>query len=795
MLRNLLRNGIFWIVVIGAALVLAQVIATIKTAVDVEERLTRIVTTLEPLKAGDLVDAKARQEVVSLRVQNELRGLLWNNLVIATGPMITAFVALVGALLGLRNYLDTRKKESADRAVAVAREQHEREKARLDRAAAELKEAIDRLVDAAQPLKRMAGIVGLQHFFSADMREYHVRALTALAMAARSETDPRVQESIRIAFEQAVNNVDEVVLQQVWQQFATYQVSLRGVHFVGRAMRALDFRDAQLEDAEFERCDLSGARFTAALLKGATFRKCTLHDVDFSYADFAGAGLPGSTLKGATLAHARVLQLDLAGADLTGARFDVDALPWELVRNWRNATFDPGIKERLLERYGPQPQGPKVLMLMWEIPPLVAGGSWTACYHLVRNLRRRGADVTVVVPWNQESILDTPPFGAEVEVVALGIEPPLATPSPYGGTPPWSPYGSVYGAAGPGYGAPAWSPYGRVAAAASPYGVTAPYLAGGPYGTASSAYGATQGRATSSTVLRLMDEYRRALTRLLRDRPCEVIHAHDWVTFEAAGAVAKQFGKPWVAHFHSIETERRAQAPDPIIERIERSAAATATALVAPSAVTAARIAHRYGVDAARVRVVPNALSVEHIAPAQLGSFQSMRAVFVGRLTPQKAPERFGEVARRVRAQLSNAQFWVFGSGEDLPQLREAGVWIRGPVDWPLRSTAYADASVVLLPSRAEPFGMVVLEAMQHRVPVVYPQDSGAAEVLESGIALPADDVERMAAQLQRLFTDRAYWEDVAQAQADEIAAYPQRGYELRIVELWNEIASVATKP
>jgi hypothetical protein len=75
---------------------------------------------------------------------------------------------------------------------------------------------------------------------------------------------------------------------------------------------------------------------------------------------------------------------------------------------------------------------------MWETPPLIAGGTWTACYHLVRNLRRRGAHVTVVVPWDRSIILRNP-FGSEVPMVVLGIVPPDDTGSAYGeATPAWS---------------------------------------------------------------------------------------------------------------------------------------------------------------------------------------------------------------------------------------------------------------------------------------------------------------------------------------------------------------------
>ena len=67
-----------------------------------------------------------------------------------------------------------------------------------------------------------------------------------------------------------------------------------------------------------------------------------------------------------------------------------------------------------------------------EMPPnFVAGGTWTACYHLVRKLRQRGANVTLVAPWRRDEIADTP-FGIDVPIVGLDIVPPAQDPSPYG---------------------------------------------------------------------------------------------------------------------------------------------------------------------------------------------------------------------------------------------------------------------------------------------------------------------------------------------------------------------------
>jgi glycosyltransferase involved in cell wall biosynthesis len=794
-LKRIFQSTLFWIVIIGGLLVAAQVIATIKTAGEVEDRLKDIAQNLEPLKDKDLADAKTRQEVVNLRIQNEMRGFLWNSLLIATGPMIAAFSAVVAGLIGLRKYFDERRKENEDRAEAQRKEQEAREKARLDRAATELKEAMDRLIDAEQPLRRMAGIVGLQHFLSAQMKDYHLRALNALAMIARSESrrrspDAGVEDSIRIALQNAAGTVDEAVLQQVWQQFAGYAINLRGLRLTGRRLRGLDFRDAQLEDAEFEQCDLSGVRFRATLLKGARFHDCTLHDVDFSFADLAGASFKDSRLSGATLTDAKVLQLDVSGADLRGANLDPDSVPWELVSNWRDALFDQGLAQRLTARYGPKPRGPRVLMLMWEIPPLVAGGTWTASYHLVRNLRRQGADLTVAVPWDRASILDTPPFGCEVEVVPLGIKPPRLRVSPYGGTAESSPaHAAIYGenAFTP------WSPYSETAPLlASAYQGASLYGTTGAFGTAYASYSSLRGRLNSSMALRLMDEYSRALGRFVEAHSYDVIHAHDWVTFEAAATIARQSNRPWIAHFHSIESERRAELPDPIIERIEREATQIATQIIAPSTITAARIAQRYGVDLSQIAIVPNPLSQENVPPAQLGSSHTMRIVFVGRLTHQKGPDRFAEVARRVRATVPEAEFWAFGTGEDAQMLRDAGISVKGPLDWQARSHAYADASAIVMPSRAEPFGMVVLEAMQHRVPILYPKDCGAAEVLSAGIPVKANDIEAMSLAVQRLLKDRLYWEETAQAEAEEIAIYPGRGYERRVMALWDAARSSA---
>jgi len=97
--------------------------------------------------------------------------------------------------------------------------------------------------------------------------------------------------------------------------------------------------------------------------------------------------------------------------------------------------------------------------------------------------------------------------------------------------------------------------------------------------------------------------------------------------------------------------------------------------------------------------------------------------------------------------------------------------------------------------SRAEPFGMVILEAMQHNVPVLYAAGCGAAEVLESGVPIDPENAADSAALLVHLLDDWLAWERTVEAQSREIRAYPKRGYEQELLHIWNETVAARRTP
>jgi glycosyltransferase involved in cell wall biosynthesis len=144
----------------------------------------------------------------------------------------------------------------------------------------------------------------------------------------------------------------------------------------------------------------------------------------------------------------------------------------------------------------------------------------------------------------------------------------------------------------------------------------------------------------------------------------------------------------------------------------------------------------------------------------------------VGRLSYFKGID----ILLRAVAQVPEMFLHVVGDGECRAALeslaRELGIESRvrfaGRIDMDATGTAalqaaYADADVFCLPStdRAESFGIVLLEAMRARLPIIASAipGSGVNHVVQAdvtGLLVPPGDVAALAAALRRLAADPA---------------------------------------
>ena len=174
-----------------------------------------------------------------------------------------------------------------------------------------------------------------------------------------------------------------------------------------------------------------------------------------------------------------------------------------------------------------------------------------------------------------------------------------------------------------------------------------------------------------------------------------------------------------------------------------------------------------HGVAPGRVRVIENFLPVSRAAAApRRARFDApgiRRIIVVSRLDPIKRVDLLMEAFDR-HPELSKLPTKILGTGSDEGHLREraqlfnpniAFVGFSASADVELASS---DLLVHLCP--AEPFGLVILEAMAARVPVLVPSTGGAASLVSdghSGFHFNADDPDSLAERLKELMQAPAH--------------------------------------
>lgn len=248
----------------------------------------------------------------------------------------------------------------------------------------------------------------------------------------------------------------------------------------------------------------------------------------------------------------------------------------------------------------------------------------------------------------------------------------------------------------------------------------------------------------------------------------DVVHAHDWMTFPAAAAWSRKSGRPWVAHVHSLEVDRSGHCAVAAIRDIEAAGLRSATAVIAVSHHTARRCEEIYGVDRSKIHVVHNGIDAVESWRQETGA---PRVSFIGRLTWQKAPDDFVDIAARVAVELPEAKFTMAGQGEMqdalMARIERHGISDRFELPGFLgRAGVQALLSrtdVLCMPSREEPFGLVALEAASFGVPAVISSHAGVGEILPSARHVRAGDVEGFAGRIWGLLADPVWRGELGQ--------------------------------
>ena len=256
-----------------------------------------------------------------------------------------------------------------------------------------------------------------------------------------------------------------------------------------------------------------------------------------------------------------------------------------------------------------------------------------------------------------------------------------------------------------------------------------------------------------------------------------VVHAHDWLAANAMIWMQQGRRRKGILTIHSTEYGRCGNSfHGGLSERIryqEHAGCDCAERVIAVSNATKNEIQSMYHVPGWKISTIYNAVNVSNfdgwIEPAEVKRRYGIGPVdptvlFVGRLVPQKGPDLLVETIPSILKYYPRAKFLFAGEGAlrkpvelRAQQLgvahatRFAGFQVNGAL-----ADLYKACDVVCVPSRNEPFGIVILEAWSAGKPVVCTKNGGPEEFVShnvNGLKVHANP-DSIAWGLGTLFTD-----------------------------------------
>jgi glycogen(starch) synthase len=300
-----------------------------------------------------------------------------------------------------------------------------------------------------------------------------------------------------------------------------------------------------------------------------------------------------------------------------------------------------------------------------------------------------------------------------------------------------------------------------------------------------------------------------AIAAKLEDK-IDVFHAHDWLVATAGIGLKHVFRKPLLVTMHSTEIGRRDglhTSTEHMIHETEAWLTYEAWRVICCSDYMVQHVKWAFGLPSDKLAMVPNGVYphvYDGLEKQDLSEFRAKFALptekivlYVGRLVYEKGIHILINAVPRV-LQKADAKFVIVGSGYMQEQLSnivksmglEHKVLFTGFVDEEnlLKLQKIADVSVV--PSLFEPFGIVALEAMAAKSPVIVSDTGGLSEIVDhdvTGVKAYPNNADSLAWCITKILLDDGYRKRLREAAYkkilekydwDKIALQTRRMYE-----------------
>lgn len=279
-----------------------------------------------------------------------------------------------------------------------------------------------------------------------------------------------------------------------------------------------------------------------------------------------------------------------------------------------------------------------------------------------------------------------------------------------------------------------------------------------------------------------------------------LVHSHDWLVAYASRAIKHAYRIPMVSTIHATEFGRNYGLHNDVqrhISDVEWWLIYESWKVICCSKYMKGELQHVFQVPGDKIRIIPNGVNTSFFRPQNRSHRREDYAspderiiLYVGRLVREKGAQVLIDAIPHVLRYHPNTKFIIAGRGPYQGTLRNQAVatgvsnriYFTGYINDNLRNTLYSWASVAVIPSLYEPFGIVALEAMAARAPLVVSDTGGLGEIVRHGV----DGLKAYPGNSQSL-ADMIIWllNDPSQAEKMKLEAYErvQREYN------WLEIA------
>lgn len=261
------------------------------------------------------------------------------------------------------------------------------------------------------------------------------------------------------------------------------------------------------------------------------------------------------------------------------------------------------------------------------------------------------------------------------------------------------------------------------------------------------------------------------------DGNIDVLHAHDWLVATAGIGLKHVFRKPLFATIHSTEIGRRNGIHldhERMIHETEAWLTYEAWKVICCSDYMVSHVRWAFGLPPDKQVMIPNGVNVDVYTEAQSKDLTQFRrrfalpgeriVLFVGRLVYEKGVHVLVNAIPKVLEKV-NTKTVIVGNGYMKEQI--SGIVKGLGIDQKVMFTGFVDdetlrrlqicADVSVVPSLFEPFGIVALEAMAAKSPVVVSDTGGLAEIVDhdvDGIKVYPNNPDSLAWGITRVLTD-----------------------------------------